>query len=425
MKLNKLNRFVSKDNLLLRNASWLLGAEVTARLSRIVTLIALAAALDSVEYGTAMLALAFHDIIRLILKCGSGAQIVQCPESQLAEYAGNGATIQWFLCCALAIAQWHIAPLIGDFYENEKIAYLVQWMAPTYLLYPLTSVNVFMVQRENKMRFLSIVNACCLIVENLGIAVMLMFDFGLEAIIFAKVANALLWTICFAFAPVQKFALAFSPQVLSLLISTSSKLFATEVFKSVRGHADLLIAGKILSPELFGVYSFAKSASMGISQSINNAYNSALYPYVCRLNRDNTLNQQLPILATLTAIVAIAFAIQGVLTPVYVPLLFGDAWLSSISAATILCLAASLNLLFDTYCNICRALGKFQLELWRRSAVSILSIAIIFLFSPTTPVAMAVAVLMGSAMWPVYFLVQQAITRIIKEDSRIAQRKTS
>lgn len=420
---NLLTNFLKSDGLLVRNTSWLLGTEVSARISRVVTIIALAAYLDSVEYGTAMLALAFHDIMRLILKCGAGAQIVQCDEEKLPEYARNGKTIQWLICGSLSLAQFTIAPFIAAFYNNPEIAQLVQWMSPIYLMYPFTSINVFMVQRENKMRFLSLSNASCIIAENLSTALFLVLGMGLSSVVAGKFVSALLWVACFTYAPVKRFGAGFNPSVIKHLITTSSKLLGTELSKSIRLHADLFIAGKLLAPELFGIYSFAKSAGIGLSQSLNNAYNNALFPYICRLNREHKLSAVTPKLTMVTGVVAFVFVCQAMLAPIYVPLLFGDSWSASISTVSLLCLAASMNVLFDTYCNFCRATAQYQFEFVRRSIVSVVCISIIILSQPTTPFEVGIAVLIGSAIWPIFFGIQQSFTRFSPVISVLRRRK--
>ncbi len=422
-KLLDLVKNFKSDGLLIRNTSWLLGTEVSARFSRIVTIVAMAANLNSVEYGTAMLALAFHDVMRLILKCGAGAQIVQCSQQELADFAGNGGTIQWLICTGLAICQFSIAPLIGGFYDNVEITRLIQWMAPIYLLYPLTSINVFMVQRENKMRFLSLSNGSCIIAENLSTALLLALGFGLNAIVIGKLISALLWVTCFAFAPVKRFRLAFNTSILKHLFHTSGKLFGTEISKSFRLHADLFIAGKLLAPELFGIYSFAKSAGIGLSQSLNNAYNNALFPYICRLNRSGELDAATPKLTKLTGLVSVVFICQAMAAPIYVPLLFGNNWNMAIQTVSILCLAASMNLLFDTYCNFCRAAARYQEEFIKRCTVSVIGITIIVLLQPSTPIEVGFAVLIGSSVWPLYFVSSLTISRFTSINSILKRRK--
>jgi PST family polysaccharide transporter len=58
----------------------------------------LAAQLSAIEYGTIMLALACHEVLKLVLRSGAGSQIVQCNEHQLPEFVRNGALLQCIIC---------------------------------------------------------------------------------------------------------------------------------------------------------------------------------------------------------------------------------------------------------------------------------------------------------------------------------------
>jgi PST family polysaccharide transporter len=143
---------------LLNNTSWLMATEIAAKISRLLVILALAASLGVVEYGTVMLALACHEIFKLILRPSAGAQIIQCTEKQLPKYARNGAVLQWLVCIMLASAQALLATPISEFYDNPAISKMISLMAVVYLFYPIVSIKIFLIQRQGNMRFHSIRN---------------------------------------------------------------------------------------------------------------------------------------------------------------------------------------------------------------------------------------------------------------------------
>ena len=156
---------------LLSNTVWLLSAEFVAKISRIFTIIVLAAQLSPMSYGSAMLALAFHDVFGLLLRAGVGSQIINCKPHQLESFAKNGVLIQWGICLTIAVGQFSSANYLSSLYDNDDITLLLQTMAIIYLLYPWVSIKVFLLQRENKMRWFSIRNGLCVIIENCTIAI--------------------------------------------------------------------------------------------------------------------------------------------------------------------------------------------------------------------------------------------------------------
>ncbi|MFT5677366.1 MAG: O-antigen/teichoic acid export membrane protein, partial [Paraglaciecola sp.] len=182
---------------LLSNTTWLLVTEIAAKVSRIMVIFALAAHLSAIEYGTVMLALACHEVLKLMLRSGAGTQIIQCSEANLKQYAKNGSILQWLVCVLLAGIQSALAIPVGDFYNNPEVTQLLASMAGVYLLYPLVSVKVFLIQRASNMRFYSLRNAGCIFAENLTIAVFVIFDFGIMSVVYGKWVFAILWVCLF------------------------------------------------------------------------------------------------------------------------------------------------------------------------------------------------------------------------------------
>lgn len=394
-----LSRLQGESKRLLSNTSWLLATEIAAKISRVLVILALAASLGVVEYGTVMLALACHEIFKLILRSGAGAQIIQCTDKQLPSFAKNGAVLQWLVCIFLATTQATLATPIAEFYDNPAIASLIALMAAAYLFYPLVSIKVFLVQRQGNMRFFSIRNGLCIVAENISIAIFAVLDCGIMSVVYAKWVFALLWVILFYSAPVQSFGIGFNWKVFVSLTKTSGQLLSTELVRALRMQSDMLIGARLLSPELFGLYSFAKSAGVGLSQSINNAFNTALYPYLCDKHRNGQLSKHTPMVYLLTCSVGTLFLIQAYLVPVYVPLLFDQAWQQNYMVVTVLCLAALPAVFIDTQCNVLRAKAHYQQELYVRLFCLIVSTTGLIAVQAATPENFALTILACSTVW--------------------------
>jgi O-antigen/teichoic acid export membrane protein len=398
---------------LLDNTTWLLLTEVAAKISRILVILALAAHLSAIEYGTVMLALACHEVLRLILRSGAGTQIIQCSEDKLKQYAKNGAILQWLVCLSLAGIQTVLAKPVGIFYNNPEVTQLLVAMASVYLLYPLVSIKVFLIHRASNMRFYSIRNASCILAENLTIAIFTIFDFGIMSIVYGKWVFGLLWVCLFYFAPVKHFGVGFQLSTFLLLCRTSGQLLLTELARALRMQLDMLIGARLLSPEMFGLYSFAKSAGVGLSQSLNNAFNSALYPYLCDKHRQGQLSQYIRWIYLVTTAVALLFLLQAVAVPFYVPLLFDQQWQQQYLVISLLCLAALSGLYVDTHCNILRSQGAYQYELYARFFCLFTSTLGLLIFQTETPEAFALVVLVSSTTWLLTLLFRPTISQNI------------
>ena len=376
-------------SLLMTNMSWLLSVEGAAKIARFVTIFAMAAYLSPSDYGLVILCLAIHDIFRLLMRAGSGTQVIQCEQQKLKSFAKNAATIQWALCITLAVVQFTTAPLFAEFYQKPEASELLQWMALSYLFYPAVSVRVYLLQREHRFKEFSLVNGTCIVSENLLIAVLLWFDFGIFAIAYAKVFAAVLWFTLFMRAKVENFGIGFQPTVIQLLVKTSGVLMLAELSKAAKQHADIFVAGRVLSPELFGLYTFAKTASLGMSQSFINAYQGALLPYLSEKNRSGNEGKDKQVLLLGLAL-SCTFIIQAVAAQWYVPMLFGESWLAAVIPCSILCLCAIPTLWLDTFCCSLRAKAQYNLELFIRLAFLTIFATSLMILSLESPVSFAV-----------------------------------
>ncbi len=394
---------------LVKNSMWLLSSEVLGKGSRLLTIVVLAANLSPTVYGSGMLALACHDILRLLLRSGTGTQVIQCAEKELTSIAQNAMSLQWLMCGSLMLLQLVMASISAHFFDNEKVGQLLTIMAFSYLLFPMVSVKVFLLHRSNKMAYVGVCNGVCLLIENLSIALMVYLSKDVMAIAYGKIIFAIAWYLLFRFAPIQDFGIGFDWAVIKKLFSSSSKMIFAESAKAVQQHLDVFFAAKLLSPESFGLYTFAKSAGIGLSLSLNGAFNNALFPLLCTYHREHILAQKYKGLYWLTLGVSSAFIMQAAASYLYIPWLFDSSWTQAIPVVSLLCLSACAALFIDVKCSMLRAVGRYMNESQIRLFILLLNTVVLFCYQPSDIFAFAWAMLCLSVANLLVFMPIQAL----------------
>lgn len=384
---------------LFSNTAWMFSAEILAKLSRIFTIVVLTTSLSPISYGTAMLSLAVHDMLSFLLRAGAGSQIIQCKSEDLIGYAKNGATIQWLICLTLATAQFFLADLVSQMYDNAELTELLKVMAAIYLFYPWVSVRVFLLYRANCMRWFSLRNGLCIIVENLSIALFVLLGADIMAVAYGKIVFSLLWLFLFSFSPIKAYGLGFDAKIFKRLLRTSGQLGSSEFLRTLKMNADTFIAGKLMTPELFGFYIFAKNAGVGLSQSIGNIFNSALFPFLCKLRRNGTLLQQQQLIYLISTGVGLLFVAQALIVPLYVPIIFDAKWHATIPVVTIMCLVALPKVIVDTYCLFQRAQEDYRNETMTCLVCLLITVSMLVIFLPKQPMEFVIVLLFGSFLW--------------------------
>lgn len=384
---------------LFRNLSWMLAAEGMARVSRLVTLFVLAAWFSTADYGLAMLALIIHELFRVFTRIGTGARIIQCQEQELKRLLPNAASLQWLVTLLIAGFQVATAELIASFYKQDVLAELLRWMALAHLFYPAVAIRIFILQRSNQLRYYGLASGTCVSFENLLVAGLVLSGAGLMAVVYAKIGAALAWVLLFWRLPSPSYQLRVERNTLYQLLSFSCKTLGSELARTLRMQADSLIGGRLLSPEAFGLYSFAKSAGLGIAQSLSSAYQIALYPQLCQSFRQGHAKNGQASTRKMTATVMCLFAVQAAIAPFYVEWLFGERWSDALGLVSLLCLVALPTILIDHAGLELRARGLAYQELRLLLSCSALLLIGIIAYAPATAMELALSYLLVSLLW--------------------------
>lgn len=348
---------------LLFNISWSIGAEVLAKIIRIATLFALAWALPIEQYGIVMLALVLQDIVRLLMRCGAGAQVIQCEESEYNTTLFNGIILQWGVALALILLQTLLGVVASHFYSQQALFYILALSAPSLIIFPIVCSRVFSISRANQIHVISAYTAISLSCENIVVAISAFLDAGIYSVVYGKYVFAIAWLILFMRKKAPKTNGTFSFSQIKRMLRSSATLVGSEMARAMRLHADLLIAGKLMSPESVGIYSIARNASIGISHSFVNALESALYPHFCALVRDNSSCKINQIIIILIGLITLVTGLQILILPYYMPVLFGQSAELAITTAICLSVAIIPCASIDLYCSAIRARGLFLNEM--------------------------------------------------------------
>jgi len=300
-----------------------------------------------------------------------------------------------------------LADLIAYYYQQPVLADLLKFMAIAHIFYPIVTVRIFEQQRQNKLRFYGIASGCCIAFENLFIAMYVYIAPSIFAIAYAKIAAAVLWVCLFYRLPSELVTYRCQWRIIKQAISFSSKTFVSELSRTLRFQADSLFAARLLSPELFGLYSFAKSAGLGIAQSITIAYTTTLYPYLCQqfrsksLKRTNTFKRHA---WPFSLIVCALFILQALAAQFYVEWLFDSRWKEATNLVSLLCIAAVPTLLVDHKGLIHRA----QNNPFNETKIIIICTASliggIMFMQPNTVYETGFTVVICSFLWSVFLL---------------------
>ncbi|WP_336980859.1 oligosaccharide flippase family protein [Altererythrobacter fulvus] len=316
-------------------------AEAATRVVRIVTILVIARRTDPALLGTAAAALSLFELIRVLANAGVGQRIVAARADELDRVCNTAQRVFWLICVCVALIQLVAAAALAVITGEREAAAMLAVLSGVYLLMPPGLVQIFLLMREGRMGATARIGATQTMTDHVLTLGLVLIWPSAWAIVLPKLLTAPVWTLLarrarpWAPRPAAGYAhwrvfAVYGPAVL-----------ASEMLAAARLQADKLIVGAMLGLDALGLYYFAFNAGLGISQSLITAFGTVLFPSLCRAGGEREREVQLrqAFLLGLPPLVLLV-ACQGLLAPIYVPILFGPKWVSAAPFLSLLCLAA-------------------------------------------------------------------------------------
>ena len=326
----------------IRNVGWLGAAELVNRIFRLGTTVTLARVFSTQDYGLMAVIYTVFDLATVfIFKGGTGAKIIQTDREKVANACNTSYWLNWILCGSLFLIQCLAAYPISRFYDNDRLILPICVVAIMYLVYPFFLVHCALIERENRLKVIAICTATQSFLINLITIVLALLDWGIWAVVWSMLLTIPVWFIVtwknHSWRPPRSFSL----QDWQEIVNFSKNLLGVEFLTKLRLNLDYLIVGRFLGVGQLGLYYFAFNAGSGITNNIVNSIMSALFPHLCdaRGDRDRLQKRYYQSLKTIGFTVVPIVILQSALSPIYVPIVFGEKWVKAIPVLILICLS--------------------------------------------------------------------------------------
>ena len=354
------------SNKFARNIGWLGIAELVTRVFRLGTTVTLARLFSPHDYGLIAIIYTVQGFAEVFtMRAGIGAKIIQSKEEELESVCQTAYWLNWILCISLFVIQCILAYPIALFYKEQELTLLICALGLMYLMFPIFMVQSALIARENRLKISALCSGGQIVISNLTIITLALLGFGVWAIVWAMVLSTPIWILItylnHPWRPAKKFTFKHWRDITNF----GGSMLGIELLDKMRLNLDYLIVGRFLSVEALGIYFFAFSAGLGISQNVIKAIISALFPYICEVGEDMKRIKQryFSSIKTMGVIIVSLVLLQSSLAPIYVPIIFGSKWSSAIPILIVICLSAiPLAFASATY-QLLNAVGKIKLTL--------------------------------------------------------------
>lgn len=354
-------------NPFVRNVGWMGGAELANRIFRLGTTVTLARLLSPYDYGLAAVVLTTNEFASIFtVGSGIGSKLIQADEKDLKVLCDTAYWMNWILCGSLFIIQCIVAFPIGWFYGNNSVILPICVASLVYLMLPLYAVQVAMINRENRLNIVALCNLLQSALINILTIGLALLGMGMWAIILPIVVTTPVWIVInlrnHPWRPRSSFTLEGWHEIANF----SKNMLGSELLSKLRANLDYLLVGRFLGIEALGVYYFAFNAGLGISLNVINTLTWPLFPHLCAVRKDKEQfkRRYFKSLKTIGIVIVPLVILQSTLAPFYVPIVFGQKWVTAIPILMLICLSALPRPFFNAASQILNAVDKTQLNLY-------------------------------------------------------------
>lgn len=392
----------------IHNIGWLGGAELANRVFRLATTVVLARTFSPQDYGLVAIVMTTYEFANVLtVKSGISSKLVQASDKDLDVLCETAYWMSWIASGLVFILQCLAAVPIAWFFNNTQIIAPICISAIVYLIIPLFTVQLSMIDRASRLNIIALCNVAQSFISNLLTVILALLGWGFWAVVIARIlsipACAIICRTNYPWRPKSSFALHRWREIARY----AAHIISVDLLEKLRDNFDYLLVGRFLGVDALGLYYFAFNAGLGISLNVINSVIWSLWSHLCaaRTNLSELKQRYFKGLKTIAVLIIPVALLQSSLAPLYVPLVFGTKWVSAIPILSIICLSAIPRPFFLAASQLLNAVDKTHLTLWGSLSFTAIYIASLLIAVQHGIFAVAIAVLASQFLITPFFAV--------------------
>lgn len=325
-----------------------------------IVLAILAMFLDPTDFGIIGMALTWVAFIQVFSEIGFGAALIQRQNVKSKHFStvffvnvvsGILLTFIGIICswpCAL-------------FFKTPEIQPVMAVLSSGFIINSFSLTQLVIAQKELRFKDLAIRDiSASLFGGGIGIALAYLkygvWSLVAQLIITYLVASILLWNMT-KWRPILR---EFSFQCIRDLWQYSSKILAFNIFKYFTQNIDKLFVGYLLGPVALGLYTFAFKVAVQPISIVTGAIGGYLFPKYSMMQEDLSAIKKsyLFVNKVINSIATPLMVIIVLLSPILIPLIWGQKWIQTIPLIQVLAILGVLESLVSPVGQLMKALDR-------------------------------------------------------------------
>ncbi len=256
-------------------------------------------------------------------------------------------------------------PYITAFYEIPGYELHFHVLTLIMFLYAFNSIQISKMSREMQFKKMMVCNLIATVTSGVLGIVLALLDFGIWALIFYYLSNALATCVAYAFVVKWRPRLIFDTNRAKILFSFGNKMLLSGLLCSLFNNIRTFIIGRFYTKEQLGLYSRGNELPNVVAMTIDNTFNAVMLPVFAR-NQDDKKTIRAMLSKTVSnnsyfnfpAMIGLAVVAYNLILVVYT-----EKWLGSVPFMQIFCMASLAFSIISPVLVAIKALGESKVYL--------------------------------------------------------------
>ncbi len=261
-----------------------------------------------------------------------------------------------------------VSPFIANFYNQSELTRLLVLLASTFIILAIGNQYRILFQKELQFNFMAKIEISAAVVAFIVAATFAIQGFGVYALAYATLANAIISSGLFFFFGVKKHKPTFIYRHNDIKEYIGFGMFqmGDSTLNYFNSQFDVILIGKLLGVEALGIYSIVKQLVMRPAQIINPIINRVTFPLMAKVQNDTTALKNI-YLKTINYLSSINFPIYiaiAILAEPIVIIMFGEKFISGVTVLQILSIYAMIRSIGNPIGSLVMAKGRMKLAFY-------------------------------------------------------------
>lgn len=379
---------------------WKFNEQIASQLVSFIVSIVLARILTPKDYGIVSLVNVFIVIANVFVTSGFSAALIQKKDATQLDFSTIFHCSLIFSFVIYGII-YLCAPLIGDFYRNKALIWVVRVFALQLPLSSFNSIQQAYVSRHMAFRKIFVSTTIATILSGILGIIFALNNFGVWALVFQTILSTVFQTLVLFLEIPWRPKLEFSFESAKELIGYGWKVFGASFLGTFFNELRNLIIGRFYSPADLAYYNRGSRMPDLVANNIDSTITSVLFPVLSKHSDDYSKLKSMirrSIRTSTFIIMPLMFGLAVAAKPV-TQILLTNKWLPSVPFMQCLCISGAFGSISNANMQVIKASGRsdvlLKLELIKKPLYLIFLIVSIKINVLAVAISMAIYNIVG------------------------------